>query len=141
MPKLEAIDGSYAHSQMFQPLGFQLNLTAAPTIFRDGTNVSTASGKMVSVTRVSAGLYTVTLDQKTPWPEVPFVLPHIEQAAAPTAPCQIKYVKGSYNKVTRSFQVQIQTVGTTPAASDGDAGDRVTILLTGSITSVGTDPA
>jgi hypothetical protein len=132
--------GSYAHSLMQQPMGFQLNGAAAPTVFRDGTNVASAK-KMVSITRVSAGLYTIQLDAKTPWPELPFIYPHIEQAAAPVAPCKVVYVKGSYSKATRSFQVQVLLVGATLTASDGDAGDRVTVLLMGSVASPGTDPA
>lgn len=137
MPTLEKLKGTYAHSQMFQPVGFQLG--TPPTVFRDGTNVSSAK-KMVSVTRVSAGLYTVALDAKTPWPELPFIYPVLEQAAAPATPCKVRYVKGSWSKVTRSFQVQVQTI-TTPAASDGDATDRCTILIMGAIDSPGTDPA
>ena len=138
MPKLEAVDGSYAHNQMIQPLGFQLG--ASNSVLRDGTNVATASGKMFTVTKTSTGLYTIALAQKTPWPELPFILPVLEQAAAPTSVCKVRYVKGSYSKSTRSFQVQV-TLVSTGAASDGDAGDRCTIFLVGSITSVGTDPA
>lgn len=142
MPKLNRELGSYAQQQMLQPLGFQLNGAGAPTVLRDGTNISTASGKLFTVSRVSAGLYTVTLSPLTrAWPVLPFVVPHIEQAAAPTAVCQVKYVKGSYSASAKTFQVQIQTVGTTPAASDGDAGDRVTILMMGGLGTSGIDPA
>lgn len=140
MPRIEKLLGSYGHGLMIQPVGFQLNGAGAPTILRDGTNVSTASGKMFSVARVSAGLFTITLDQKTPWPELPFIIPQLEQAAAPATPCKVRYVKGSYSKATRSFQVQVQTI-TTPTASDGDAADRCTILIMGGIASPGTDPA
>src|SRR3569833_458856 len=98
MPKLDKINGSYAHMQIVQPLGFQLNGSSAPTVLRDGTKVATASGKLFTVVRTSIGLYTITLDQKTPWPEVPFILPHIAQVPSPTNICQIKEVRGSYSK-------------------------------------------
>lgn len=136
---LEPLKGTYSHGLIVLPGGFQLG--ASNSVLRDGTNVSTASGKQFTVTKVSAGLYTVQFIAGFPIPERPFVFPSIHQAAAPTTPCKVHYVKGSWSQSTRSFQVQVMTVGTTPAASDGDAGDRIDFLVIGSILSVGTDPA
>lgn len=138
MPKLDRDMGTYAHQWMVQPLGFQLG--ASNSVLRDGTNVA-STGKMFTVTKVSTGLYTINLSTSTVWPTLPFILPVVEQAAAPTAPVTVHYVKGSYSKTARTFQVQVMTVGTTPAASDGDATDRVTILLSGGIGGPGIDPA
>jgi len=132
--------GSYSPGQMVMAGGFQLNGSSAPTVLRDGTKVSSAQ-KMFTVSRVSAGLYTVTFIAGFPLPGLPFIDAKLSQAAAPTTPCKIHEVKGSWNASTRSFQVQIQTVGTTPAASDADAGDRVTFVVLGAVDSVGVDPA
>lgn len=140
MPELERGPRTYAHNQMEQPLGFQLNGAGAPTVLRDGTNVASAK-KIFTVVRTSIGLYTVSLDNKSVWPVFPFIYAQLEQAAAPTAPCTAKYVVNSYNAVARTFQIQVQTIGTTPAASDADAGNRITCLIKGGTDSVGQDPA
>ena len=132
--------GVYSPGQVMVVGGFQLNGASAPTVFRDGTKVSSAQKKF-SVSRVSAGLYTVTFTGGYPLPTLPFIHPSLEQAAAPTADAYAFLVKGSWSTSTRSFQVQLQTVGTTPAATDADAGDRVTFLFLGSTSSAGTDPA
>ena len=132
--------GAYSVGQVLVLGGWQLNGASAPTVLRDGSKVSSAQKKF-SVSRNSAGLYTVTFTSGYPLPALPFIDPKLEQAAAPSAPCKIHYVKNSWSTTTRSFQVQIQTVGTTPAASDADAGDRVTFWMYGSLMSAGTDPA
>lgn len=139
MARLEPVRGSYARYQMIQPLSWQVNGASAPTVLRDGTNVNTATGKMFSVTRVSAGLFTVTLT-KAPWPQRPFFYPTVEQGAAPTAAVRAHYVKNSWNATNRTFQVQVLT-SSTNTASDGDAGDRVSVLLMGGLSSPGVDPA
>jgi hypothetical protein len=134
------LHGSYSPGLMVMNGGFQLNGASAPTVLRDGTKVSSAQ-KMFTVARVSAGLYTVTFNTQFPLPGLPFLHASLEQAAAPTADCTVHVVKNSWSLATRSFQVQVQTVGTTPAASDADAGDRVTFLMIGAIESPGVDPA
>lgn len=139
MPRIDPIRGSYAHEQIIQPLSFQVNGASAPTVLRDGTDVSVATGKLFSVTRASAGLYTIALDSDTPWPTRPFLVATVDQAAAPTAQVEARVVVGSYNPSTKSFQVQLITAA--GAASDGDAGDRVTVLVMGSYRTIGTDPA
>lgn len=132
--------GSYSPQQVVMTGGFQLNGASAPTVLRDGTKVSSAQ-KMFTVTRVSAGLYTVTFIAGFPLPQLPFVQLTLEQAAAPTVPGKVHLVKGSWNPSTRVFQIQFQSVGTTPAASDLDAADRVHFEIRGAIESVGVDPA
>ncbi len=131
--------GTYSPGQMAMCGGFQLGAAGA-TVLRDGTKVSSAQ-KMFTVTRVSAGLYTVTFTAGFPIPERPFVQLTLQQAAAPTVAGKAHEVKSSWSQTTRSFQIQIQSVGTTPAASDLDAGDRVNFRIEGAISSVGTDPA
>lgn len=130
--------GSYSPGQMHMLGGFQLGAT--PTVLRDGTRVASAS-KMFTVTRVSAGLYTVTFNDKFPIPARPFIQLTLQQAAAPVTPGRVHEVKASWSQSTRSFQIQCQTVGTTPAASDLDATDRVNFRVEGAISSAGEDPA
>lgn len=139
MPVLQNLHGSYARAQITQPLSFQLNGASAPTVLRDGTAVASATGKIFTVTRASAGLYTLTLERAV-WPERPFVHVALEQAAAPTAHCQAHYVRDSYSASTRSFQVAVRTCAAN-AASDADAGDRICVSISGGISSAGKDPA
>lgn len=124
--------------------GFQLNSTGAPTVLRDATNVASAK-KRFSVVRTSIGLYTVTMKvtgvvDPYPVPKLPFIFPQIEQAAAPTANCTARYVKNSWSTSARTFQIAINLTST-GAASDGDAGDRVSFTMEGSILGPGVDPA
>lgn len=132
--------GSYSPAQSVMMGAFKTVTSGNPTVLRDGTKVS-ATQKMFSVTRVSAGLYTVTFTSGYPLPALPFIYATLHQAAAPTADAVLHVVRDSWNTSTRSFQLQIQTNGTTPAASDGDAGDVVSFLIVGALESVGQDPA
>src|SRR5574338_796291 len=116
---LYPLHGSYSPSQSVMIGAFKTVTSGNPTVLRDGTKVS-ASQKMFSVTRASAGLYTVTFAAGFPLPQLPFIYATLHQAAAPTADAVLHVVRDSWNVSTRSFQVQIQTNGTTPAASDGD---------------------
>lgn len=134
------LHGSYSPSLNIMVGGFQLNGSSAPTVLRDGTKVS-SSQKMFTVSRVSAGLYTVTFNSGFPLPGLPFLDAKIEQVAAPVAPCKAHVVVGSWSLSTRSFQIQVLTNAGTPAASDGDAGDRLTFVMLGAIDSPGVDPA
>jgi hypothetical protein len=134
------LHGSYSPSQLVMVGAFKTVTSGNPTVLRDGTKVS-ASQKMFSVTRNSAGLYTVTFASGFPLPRLPFIYATLHQAAAPTNDAVLHVVRDSWNTSTRSFQVQIQTNGTTPAATDGDAGDVVSFMLVGAIDSVGVDPA
>jgi hypothetical protein len=136
--RLKPLRGSYSHGQVIQPGGFDLVSSGNPLHVRDGTY---ATSKLFTVTRTSAGRYTVTWTGRNPIPALPFVLPQIEQAATPTTPCQARYVVGSWNQSARTFEIAVDTVGTTPAASDGDAGDRVTFLVIGAWDRPGVDPA
>lgn len=135
---LYPVIGAMAPAQFLMEGSFQLG--NPPTVLRDGTKVS-SSQKMFTVTRVSAGLYTVAFITGFPVPARPFIYLTLEQAAAPVAPVKAHVVKASWSQSTRSFQIQVQTVGTTPAASDGDAGDRVSFLVIGGRNSSAEDPA
>lgn len=134
------IQGAYSPRQVLIPGSFKTVTSSNPTVLRDGTYVAAAKKKF-SVTRVSAGLYTVTFTGGYPLPKLPFIVATLHQAAAPTADAVLHVVRDSWSQATRSFQVQIQTNGTTPAATDGDAGDLVSFLVMGSLSSAGVDPA
>lgn len=132
--------GSYSPAQTVMVGAFKTVSSGNPTVVRDGTKVS-VSQKMFTVARPSAGLYTVTFIAGFPLPALPFIYATLHQAAAPTNDAVLHVVRDSWNTATRSFQVQIQTNGTTPAATDGDVGDVVSFMLVGAIESVGQDPA
>jgi hypothetical protein len=132
--------GTYSKDQIELVGSFQLG--NPPTVFRDGTNAASAK-KMFSVSHTGTGLYTVQFSttDKYPIPVRPFIKVQLEQAAAPTADAYAFVVKNSWSQVNRNFQIQVQTIGSTPAATDGDAGDRISFWVQGAISSVGTDPA
>lgn len=132
--------GVYSPGQVMVLGAFKTVSSSNPTVVRDGSKVS-LSQKKFTVTRVSAGLYTVTFTAGYPLPTVPFIYVTLAQAAAPTNDAVVAVVRDTWSNSTRSFQIQIQTNGTTPAATDGDVGDLVTFLLIGSTSSAGTDPA
>lgn len=136
--KLKPTRGSYSHGQVIQPGSFDLVSSGNPLVVRDGTY---ATSKLFTVTRTGAGRYTVTWAGRNPIPKLPFVYATIEQDAAPTTPCQARYVVGSWNQSARTFQIAVDTVGTAPAASDGHAGDRVSFLVMGAWDKPGIDPA
>lgn len=138
MPVVRPLHGSYSYGQFRQTLSFQLNGASAPTVLRDGTAVA-SSRKMFTVARTSAGLYTLTLDSKSRWPVRPEVTVRIEQGATPTAQVLGHYVKGSYNATAKTLQVKVLT--TANVASDGDATDRVSVTIEGSLGTAGVDPA
>lgn len=143
---LEPLWGSYSMGNLVQRGSFALG--TPPTVFRDGTSAS-QSHKLFSVTRVSTGLYTVAFAAGLIMPKLPEVLVDIAQNAPPTTPCTAAEVVGSWTYTpgtaltggVYSFQVNVQTVGTTPAQSDGHPGDRVKFFIVGSITPPGIDPA
>ncbi len=134
------LSGVYSTGQVMLLGAFKTVTSGNPTVLRDGSKVS-ASQKKFSVTRESAGLYTVKFTSNWQLPVLPFIYATLHQAAAPTADAVLHVVRDSWSTATRSFQVQIQTNGTTPAASDGDVGDLVSFLIVGSRNSAGTDPA
>lgn len=143
---LEPIWGSYSLGQIMQRGSFALG--TPPTVFRDGTSASQAR-KLFSVVRVSVGLYTVSFAPGLVMPKLPDIWVDVEQNEPPTTPATAQLVVGSWTYTpgttlvggVYSFQVGLQTIGTTPAQTDGHAGDRVKFLVIGSITPPGIDPA
>lgn len=137
--KLEKELGSYSRWIVKEYLSFRTNATSAPDRIRDGK-----SGLVLSVTRVSAGLFTVALRT-----DRPSIVRHItihadlhEINKPPTLAAHVTYVAGSWNQSAGTFQVQVTDFNnTTPAAVDPDTGSRIAVTLTGSISSVGTDAA
>lgn len=132
-------NGGYFMGRVIRLFGsFVTNGVSSPTVIRDGN-----SNYIKSITRVSAGLFTVTLEG-----DVSFPLPErfissradIEQLAAATSTVNARIVRGSYSQATRSFQV-LTRLDTTAVATDPDTGDIVSFELIGAIDSAGTDPA
>jgi hypothetical protein len=139
--KLERKLGSYGKWVMDEYISFRTNTTSAPDQIRDGK-----SGLVLSVTRVSAGLYTIALRTDRPSP-VRHIVQHVSvNSAANTAATQAvsgaRYVDGSWSQTAGTFQVLVTDCNnTTPAAVDPDSHARISITLTSSISSVGTDAA
>lgn len=137
---LKEIWGSYMPNQVLGAGSFQLG--NPPTVLRDGTNVASAK-KMFTATHVSTGLYEVDWIAGFPLPRLPFIVPFIEQAAPATTPCNVRVVKGTWDPTTgnRKFRLCVETVGTSPAVSDADAGDRIGFIFIGGWEGPSVDPA
>lgn len=137
---LQPLIGSMSPGQMVMAGSFQLG--ASNSVLRDGTKVANAS-KMFTVTKVSTGIYEVDFIAGFPLPQKPFIFTEIEQAAPATTPCNARVVKSTWDptKGNRKFRVCVESVGTTPAVSDGDAGDRVSFLVVGGFDGPSVDPA
>lgn len=135
--KLEKELGSYSRWIQHEYLSFQTNGASAPTVIRDGK-----TGLVKSVTRVSAGLYTVALrtDRPTMKYQISPVVSLTQINVPPTQGSDAYFVEGSWNQSAGTFQVQV-TNGTGTTNVDPDTGCRVAVRLVGSIRSVGTDPA
>lgn len=137
--KLEKELGSYGKWVIHEYVSFRTNTTSAPDQIRDGK-----TGLVLSVTRVSAGLFTIALRTDRPSP-VRHMVEHVNLAfPANTAPTQTAiagYVDGSWNQAAGTFQVLVTSAVASSAAVDPDAHARISITLTGSISSVGTDAA
>ena len=137
---LQPLIGCYSPSQMVMVGSFQLG--ASNSVLRDGTKVA-SNEKMFTVTQVSTGLYEVDFIAGFPLPIHPFIFAEIEQGAPATTPCDVRVVKGTWDptKGNRKFRLQVETTTTAPAASDGDANDRVSFLVVGGFDGPSVDPA
>lgn len=137
--------GSYSRYVVRETLSFRLN-GSTPDKIRDGN-----SRLVKSVTRVSAGLYSIVLDAQRPVPlSASNVAKHIcvnvslAQAASPTNRATAWYVKDSYTlsgsggSRIATLQVQVQAYNAA-TNSDGDVGDRISVELIASINSTGYD--
>ncbi len=135
--------GSYGRYIIHERLSFRFNSTG-PVLdrVRDGK-----TGLVVSVTRDSAGLYTINMRKDRPYVtsgKYITVHPSLSQVAAPTKYCDVHYVEGSWSSsgtyVTFKVKVfQRATEAVAAAAADPDNGDRISITLTGSVNTVGQD--
>lgn len=134
--------GSYGRYILHERLSFRF--ATGPTLdrIRDGK-----TGLVKSVTRDSAGLYTVKLRKDRPYVTGgKYIAVHasLSQAAAPTNYCDVHYVEGSWTVAADgiTFQVKVFKRATDLAAavaSDPDNGDRISVTLTGSYVTVGQD--
>lgn len=136
--------GGYGRYITRELLSFRYNSTG-PVLdrIRDGK-----SGLVLSVTRDSAGLYTVKVRKDRPYPPRHIVVNvSLHQAAAPTKYCDAHYVVDSWDTSAAgyiSFKVQVikrATEAVAFVASDPDTGDRICVELVGSVSTVGQDAA
>lgn len=142
--------GSYGRYIIHERLSFRYNSTG-PTIdrIRDGK-----SGLVKSVAIDSAGLYTVTLRADRPYVlSGKYITVHasLSQAAAPTVYADVHYVEGSWatstdtdGKKIVTFKVKVfkrATEAVAAAASHPDTTDRISVTLTGTVSSAGADAA
>lgn len=137
--------GGYYLGQIVRLGGsFVINGTSDPVVIRDGN-----SNAILSVTRASAGLFTVkflgadnaTADQRFPIPSLPITWNiQLSQAAVPAQACEARLVKNSWSQSNRQFQIQCVDFEV-PSAVDPDNGDVIAFEFVGCIDSSGTDPA
>lgn len=135
--------GGYGRYIIRELLSFRYNSTG-PVLdrIRDGK-----SGLVLSVTRGTAGLYTIKMRKDRPYVTAGkyiHVDPTLSQAAAPTVFADVHYVEGSWTVAADgiTFQVQVMrraTEAVAAAASDPDNGNRISIELVGSVSTVGQD--
>jgi hypothetical protein len=131
--------GGYLRDAVEIEGSFRINGTSDPDDIRDGN-----SNLIASVTRGSAGLFTVTFaDPEDGGPtDLPYELItaqcDIMQAAAPSSFVKPHIVVDSYSSVTRDFDIQCIDFST-PSATDPDDDDVITFRLVGSISTQGTD--
>jgi hypothetical protein len=114
---------------------FRINGVTTPDEFRDGR-----AGIILSVTRVSQGLFEVTLKPSFPIPkQITFSTAHLAQAAAPTAFAVAAMVRDTYDPVARTFRVATRRI-TGPATNDPDDNDVVDFQLVGPMIDAFKDP-
>lgn len=123
--------GSYSRGVVRLAGSFQTNGTGAPTVFRDGR-----CALIKSVVRVSAGLFTVTLNDIGLFPQRPITEDAYVSVAAGGTAMLANEVNDSYNRATRSFQIVTSTAGT---AADPPSGTRVGFTINGSLSIAGID--
>lgn len=141
--ELQPEKGSYGRYIIHERLSFRYNADGdVLDRIRDGK-----TGLVKSVTRESAGLYTVKMRRDRLYVKdgkYITVHPSLSQVAAPTIYADVHYVEGSWQVVADGIEFQVQvmaraTDAVAAAASDPDDGDRVSITLTGSYVTVGQD--
>jgi hypothetical protein len=140
--------GSYSRYVIHERLSFRYNSTG-PVLdrIRDGK-----TGLVKTVTRDSAGLYTIKIRADRPYVAGgKYITVHasLSQVAAPTVYADVHYVEGTWatgNDADGSkyitFKVKVFKRATDVAAavaSDPDNGDRISVTLSGSYSTVGQD--
>lgn len=147
MPKLEPTTRQYGVQVVTHRMSFRFVNTTTFDRVRDGKS-GVFSNPGGSIVRNSAGLFTITLSTKcmTPLLEMTGNVQIEHAAGVPGTFLQGWIVKDSYNKATRSFQIQLLQlpVGAAyvqPAVADPAANDRVIIEFTGTLSNAGLDPA
>lgn len=98
---------------------FRINGTTTPDDIKDGK-----SEIVLSVTRNSAGNFTVTLSPSYPIPrQVTASWAQVSSAAAFTKACDAQIVRDSYSPTARTFTVVTRNLDGTPAVEDPDDND------------------
>lgn len=126
---------SYVPQEAHLVGSFRINLATTPDDLRDGN-----SNMLLSVTRVSAGLFTVTFDPTCrPIPEKDV---SIDAWLMPIDVTPVAIVVGaladSWNPTTKSFQI-ICSAAATGVATDPEDNSRICFEVLGSISPVGKD--
>jgi hypothetical protein len=135
-------DGGFYPRKLEMEGSFRVNASSDPDDIRDGNT------NLISVVRVSAGLFRVTIAER-------FALPVkcvTEEAwlnpvdATPVLVCSCAVVADSYSPVTRTFDIlctKVADVGASayfdPAPADPDDNSRIGFRMAGSLSPVGTD--
>jgi len=107
--------------------------------------VDSNSGMIESVTRDSAGLFTVLIAEgiQTLPDKMNYENAEIQQAANPTVWSKAHVVRDSYDATARTFQIKVLKAtaagDTTDAASDADDNDTISFWLRGAIDPIGVD--
>lgn len=105
---------------------FRINGTSNPDEIRDGK-----AGIILSVTRVSAGLFEVTFKPGFPIPaQATYSIAHLAQAAAPTNHAVARMVRDTYDPSARTVRIGVSRI-TGPAINDPDDNDVVDFQIVG----------
>jgi len=146
---LQQESGGYARGTIVRLNGSFKYTTSGNVVdtIRDGNSKAVAS-----VTRISAGLYEVTLGDTYPLPERLITARAWVNQTATVGRVMVGEVvesgTGAYSQTTRKFRIVLKLVGdvalsayTDPSQSDPDDQARICFELVGSTSSIGTDPA
>lgn len=127
------IEGGWYPRKFEMEGSFLVNGVIDPDGIRDGN-----SNQIASVTRVSAGLFEVTIADRWAMIQRPVTLQAWTCPAdvTPTSATQLGVVEGTYSAITRKFRV-LASVGAT--ATDPEDNTRVCFRITGSMSPVGLD--
>lgn len=97
--------------------------TGAPTLSDKGK-----TGLVASVTRNSAGLYTIQLNPNY-YASVIAVIPKLSAVGQTGAVQDVRYIEGSYSATNGNFQVAVVADEDAPAAADPTNGSAMDVIV------------